>query len=126
MDKFDQTPIRDWRQFSLLSLFELTTLCCLLAASISLLGIETVASLMLFAVSLHYRWGLLSISSLVTILLMASAPSGLAEEGAFVRQAAAVLAATLVCAWYWFRYVAPLVWAQKNPEQPAQGSVFDC
>lgn len=117
--------IQAWRQFSLLSLFELTTLCCLLAASVSVLGYETAACLMLFAVATHYRWGLLSISSFMTVLLLASTPAGLAEEFAFGRQAAAMLAATLICAWYWFRLAAPDVWPQKNPEQPAQGSIFD-
>jgi hypothetical protein len=114
MNKTDE--LRNRCQFSLRSLFELTTLCCLLASSISLLGFEVAACLMLFSVALHYRWGLLSISSLLTIFPLASARAGITEDVAIARQAAALLAVTVISAWYWFRYATPAQWPQTDAE----------
>jgi hypothetical protein len=92
-------------QFTLLSLFELTTVCALLSAAIPLLGLQAAASLMLFAAALNSRLGWLALLSLIATILLASGPSGLNADTTSERQAIALLASTLICAWYWRRHM---------------------
>ena len=92
-----------WQQFTLASLFELTTLCCLVAASTSAVGMGAEGALMLLALALHLRLGGLSLISLAAAFLIAALPIGTTSDTAFLRECAISLAAAAICAWYWSR-----------------------
>jgi hypothetical protein len=93
-------------QFSLMSLFEFTTICCLIAALSSLIGLTAGLFLMAFALSLLIRNG----ASAIIMLMSASLAAGLvATEGSntgFISQLAIFPTAALISWWYRFRAVA--------------------
>jgi len=92
------------RQFTLRSLFELTTVCGVLAALAPLLGMGGAASLMFLALALHLRLGALSLIALMAAVLTSDAASDSPfANSAFIQQTALCLAAAAVCAWYWSR-----------------------
>lgn len=100
----DTFPVRHMsrQQFSLRALFEYTTLCCLLAAMSSGLGIGPSVCLMLLGLALTIGQGLLSLGMLgaaVIAVAFSATPGG--DE--FNRLSATVLAAGGVCGWYRWR-----------------------
>lgn len=110
------------RQFSLLSLFELTTLCCLLAANRSYVGAPVTASLICLAASLHFRSGELSLASLTALCLCAFSRATPSSWDAIYPPLAAVSFATALCAWYWLRRrVQDDSQARKNPGRCDRG-----
>jgi hypothetical protein len=102
-------------QFSLLSLFELTTLCCLIAANWAYVGNPVTVSLICLAASLHFRSGELSLASLMAFCLLAFSHASPSSSNAIYPQLAAVSFATALCAWYWLRRRLDELRAQKNP-----------
>jgi hypothetical protein len=103
-------------QFSLRSLFELTSLCCLLAAMSSILGVWPAAALMLVALALQCRLGGISVLALAAAMLATPLPAGTLEGAVFSRQVAVALAAGAICSWYWLRHSTA---AELAPGVPA-------
>jgi hypothetical protein len=85
-----------WRQFSLLALFEYTTLCCILAALTKALGIGATICLMLMGLALSAGQGWLSLALLGGALLAAGVDQGF-------EQVAVIVCAGVVCGWYRWR-----------------------
>jgi hypothetical protein len=110
------------RQFTLRSLFELTTICGVLAALSPTIGIEGAASIMFFALALHLRLGAMSLLALMAAFITTHTDSDSPfANSAFAQQAAVALAAAAVAAWYWSRSRVESLGAQKNPEHLARG-----
>jgi hypothetical protein len=93
-------------QFSLGSLFEFTTICCLLAGLSGIVGIVAGSSLAAFALSLAARNG----ASAIIMLMTASLTAGLVgtDDGSagFISQLAVFTAAALICLWYRRRHAS--------------------
>jgi len=94
------------RQFTLRSLFELITLCGVIAAFQSSLGIAPAASLMLLALSLHFRLSSFALICLMAAFVTAPLSRTINPDMAFLRQLKIPLAASLISAWYWRRAAA--------------------
>lgn len=108
------------RQFTLRSLFELMTLCGILAALTPSTGIAASASLMLLALGLHLRLGSLSLAALMAACMTAPLLTGAGSGDPYfggpsffegpndpsTRQFAIALAAAAICGWYWWRSAA--------------------
>jgi len=96
-------------QFTLRSLFELTTLCGMLAALVPAVGVGGAVSLMFFALCLHLRLGGLSLIALAGAFFTSPLSAGADSYTPLTRQIAVALAATAVCGWYWYRSRAAAV-----------------
>ena len=90
-------------QFSLITLFEYTTLCCFLAALIPLLGITSAICLALFSMALAARHGGLALTLLVAASLSAGLPVIPGTGSPMIQQTIMILAASLIGAWYRWR-----------------------
>ena len=88
-------------QFSLQSLIGYITLCSLLSACSAIAGVGSSIGLMLLALALWFRQGLLALAMLAATLIAAGAavdaPRGDFGAGRFLL---IVLVATGLCAWY--------------------------
>ena len=87
-------------QFSLIAVFEFVTICAVLAASTPLLGILTAVCLMLFALALWLKLGLLALAMLVAAIL---AIDWHPETLNSARHLVLLLMIGLLCAWYEWR-----------------------
>ncbi len=91
-------------QFGLLSLFGFVTVCAVLSALSALVGMAASAMLMLMALALWARQGLLALAMLMATLLVADAPFQAKGEGAaLARQVLVILLAAGLCGWYCLR-----------------------
>ncbi len=91
-------------QFGLLSLFGFVTLCAILSALSALVGMAASGVLMLMALALWARQGLLALVMLMAALLVAGAPfQAISESAALARQVLVILTAAALCGWYCLR-----------------------
>jgi hypothetical protein len=86
-------------QFNLLSLFEYTTICCIVASLTSLVGIPSALCLMGFALGLFLRQGWLAVALLTAAFIASISTSG----AGFFREFAIIFVASLICLWYIYR-----------------------
>ena len=94
------TENRSNLQFTLLSLFECTTLCCVVAAIAGLTGVPASLCLMAFALSIMLRQGFPAVATL-SLAFVAS----LSSDGgtAFFREFVIAVASGLIAVWYIYR-----------------------
>jgi hypothetical protein len=91
-------------QFGLLSLFGFVTLCAVLSALSAVVGVAASAVLMLMALALWARQGLLALVMLMAALLVAGARfQATSESVAVARQVLVILTAAALCGWYCLR-----------------------
>jgi hypothetical protein len=96
-------------QFGLLSLLGFVTVCAVLSALSALVGMAASVALMLMALALWARQGLLALTTFSAALLVAGAPFPTSGEGqALARLVLVILLAAGLCGWYCLRrrYVA--------------------
>jgi len=92
--------IRQESQFTLSALFEYMTWCAVLAAFSALTGVASGVFLMLTALALGARQGLLALAMLMGASLAADWPSNRTSDSSGVaRQAAVLLLAGALCEW---------------------------
>ena len=91
-------------QFGLRSLFEYVTLCSILLALSSVLGVATSLILMLMGLALWARRGWIALAMLMAASLAADGSFDLPNSGlSMVRQIAVILLAASLCSWYCVR-----------------------
>jgi hypothetical protein len=88
-----------WPQFSLLALFEYTTLCCLLAGLSGIVGIGPSICLMLMGLALAAHQGALALVMIWVATVVAAYPEGI-DGSNIAAQAMTIVVAFCVCGWY--------------------------
>lgn len=89
-------------QFGLKSVFEYMTICAIFLASSAATGMASSVCLMLMALAIWARQGLLALAMLMAASLAAD-PPGLAGGSAFIRQLMVFVLAGMLCTWYRLR-----------------------
>ena|SRR5688572_13432538 len=89
-------------QFSLLALFEYTTLCCILAGLSGIVGIGACICLMLMGLALAARQGALALALTWIATLVAAYPDGFGSS-TVASEVTTVLVAFCICGWYRWR-----------------------
>jgi len=121
MTTSEPARLRFGRQFSLMSLFELTTICSLIAAGFAALEVRAALSLMYLAAALQFGSGELGLLGLIAVCLFAFSSATHTSDTMIFQQAAAVFYATAICVWYWLRRIVSDARAIKNPGQIDRG-----
>lgn len=87
-------------QFALISLFEYTTICAILLANSTLIGLAASVPLMLMAMAIWARQGWLALGLLAAASLTADVWADPFQMASVPRQLLVMLPAALVVAWY--------------------------
>jgi hypothetical protein len=90
-------------QFSLLALFEYTTLCCILAALTGVLGIGPSIGLMFLGLALSARQGWLALAMFMTTSLAAEVTNRTDAVPISGQPLMIIFAAACICGWYRWR-----------------------
>ncbi len=94
-------------QFTLAALLEYTTVCGVLLAFSTVVGVVSTLLLMLMASGMAARLGPLAVASLAGALVAADVGATSIDSGSsFGRQLLAIAVAALLCAWYRGRLLA--------------------
>jgi hypothetical protein len=90
-------------QFSLSSLLEYTTICAILSAASSVMGVAATVALMLMALALWMRGGFLALIMWMTASLVVDVPWASSAGSTLLAEVTSIAIAALLVAWYYVR-----------------------